>query len=68
MDQRDTHVDDKSNLLLPIIEKNNMIVVFMTITAVKIALYSITIIFYVEGRSFKTWIHKNNLFRRAGLD
>ena len=52
MDQSDAHVDGKSDLLLRITQKNKDSCV-MTITAVKAASYLITIIFYVEGKSFK---------------
>jgi hypothetical protein len=48
--------------------RDGMMVVFMTVAAVNVGLYSTTILFYLRGKSFRMWIHRNNLLRRAGLD
>jgi hypothetical protein len=45
-----------------------MMVVFMTVAAVNVALYSTTILFYIRGKSFRMWIHRINLLSKAGLD
>jgi hypothetical protein len=44
-----------------------MMVVFMTVAAVNVALYSTTVVFYLKGKSFRLWIHRTNMLGRAGL-
>ena len=48
--------------------RDGMLVVFMMVAAINVALYLTTILFYIHGKSFRTWIYRNKLLLKAGLD
>jgi hypothetical protein len=49
------------------IASDGMLVAFMTIASVNAVVYLTTIVFYYKGKSFRIWIHKANLFEKAGV-
>jgi hypothetical protein len=44
------------------------LVVFMTIAAVNVAVYMITILMYYKGKTIRIWLHKKDFLRATGLD